>query len=390
MIDKTSNFYIWTRFVQCYTSVVVRSTTKAQAAQIAMRLRGRDMDGLYAKRIPGLDTIRAFAVGLVILSHFGLPVNGGVGVLAFFVLSGFIITWLLLSENEPSLARFYKNRVARILPPFFGYAALAMTYSYVRGLPMPWEPFMAATLYCMNYYHALFNRDSTVFSHCWSLAVEEQFYILWPIIFVTFRRDHRNLVRFLVVSIIVTWALRLTLWFGFDVPDSYLYRALENRADQLAIGCLLAISLKHGYLVRFFSSYSKYLIAPTIGLLWLVASGDQDLDLRYSVCWIVDAILVAALIPQMIVTNVDWAPISYLGQISYGLYLFQQLLLHPITKATEQLPVAVQLLASSGTVIAVSAVSYHLWEQPIRRFIRGLRWRTTDTSVGISGDQASP
>src|SRR5271154_5432023 len=87
--------------------------------------------GLNQKHLPGLDGIRAIAVSVVIFYHSGLPVPGGTGVLLFFVLSGFLITWLLLEEDKNtggiSLRNFYARRTLRILPPFYVYAAVLIT-----------------------------------------------------------------------------------------------------------------------------------------------------------------------------------------------------------------------------------------------------------------------
>src|SRR2546429_4323389 len=128
---------------------------------------------LTQSRIPGLDAIRALAVMLVIVYHFGFDnFNGAFGVQLFFVLSGFLITWLLLAENERagriSLSGFYRRRAARILPAFYGYVLLGIMYGYLRAETTPWGAVIASSLYVMNYYHGITHLSDSYLSHCWS------------------------------------------------------------------------------------------------------------------------------------------------------------------------------------------------------------------------------
>jgi len=117
--------------------------------------------------------------------HFGVnQVPGDLGVSAFFVLSGFLITWLLLKEDsrmgEVSLTRFYTRRVLRIFPAYYTFLGLSFVIDHLRH--DTWSPALrnSAILYVVNYFNALHGHPNTSIAHAWSLAVEEQFYLFWP------------------------------------------------------------------------------------------------------------------------------------------------------------------------------------------------------------------
>lgn len=158
-----------------------------------------DLDSkLSHSHIPALDGIRAVAVFLVIGSHFGFAlVPGTQGVMIFFVLSGFLITWLLLKENERygsvSLAGFYKRRTLRIFPAFYVYWLIVVTLLIGTGRAVPWPHAWSSLLYVSNYYSAINGDPNNGFSHTWSLAIEEQFYLLWPLVFLMLRANLRKM-----------------------------------------------------------------------------------------------------------------------------------------------------------------------------------------------------
>jgi peptidoglycan/LPS O-acetylase OafA/YrhL len=131
---------------------------------------------LSHSHIPALDGLRAVAVFLVIIAHFGfVMVPGAHGVMIFFVLSGFLITWLLLKENERygtvSLAAFYKRRTLRIFPAFYAYWLLMITLLVGTGRAVLWRHAWRALFYTSNYYSAFRGDPNNGFSHTWSLAI---------------------------------------------------------------------------------------------------------------------------------------------------------------------------------------------------------------------------
>src|SRR6266568_3863839 len=154
---------------------------------------------LGGSRLPALDGLRAVAVGVVMVYHFGInAVPGDLGVSAFFVLSGFLITWLLLKEHgttgDVSLRQFYTRRVLRIFPA------------------------PSALLYLVNYFNALHGHPTTSIAHAWSLGIEEQFYLLWPLLLLGLLQGGvARVARALVFLIVVVVAWRCVLLFGLHV-----------------------------------------------------------------------------------------------------------------------------------------------------------------------------
>ena len=212
------------------------------------RLPASLAQGLDRSHLPSLDGLRAIAAFLVVLYHCFLPaLPGGMGVLAFFVLSGFLITWLLLKEEERygkvSLKLFYVRRSLRIFPAFYAYWLLLMGAHVIARKQIAMGQAIASLFYVGNYYQAIVGDPQTGLSHTWSLGVEEQFYLLWPITFLWLKGNGRR-VRFLLWSIAGVWLYRELLVLVIHAPQQYIYEAFDTRADHLMIGCLLAVALR--------------------------------------------------------------------------------------------------------------------------------------------------
>jgi peptidoglycan/LPS O-acetylase OafA/YrhL len=340
--------------------------------------------------------MRAIAAFLVVFNHFGIPyVSGGLGVLMFFVLSGFLITWLLLRENDErgmiSLRKFYIRRSLRIFPAFYCYAAVLFGIIMVRHTR--WVPAQAlsALLYCNNYYQALNGDPETGFSHTWSLAIEEQFYLLWPMAFLAFRGNYRRLGRFLASAVLAVWIYREVLIFVFRVNQGYIYEAFDTRADHLMIGCLLAVALRAKLVPRFWSVITggPWAAAVTAGLLALssLAEGAYGHQYRDSVSFIVNPVLTAIWIPQLIALRhsalwswMSWTWVRYLGRISYSVYLYQQLLVGVPKKLLPHSAVIWQLGAAVALIVAIASLSHYVVERPFLR----LKARFQQTAAGAA------
>lgn len=335
---------------------------------------------LAQSQIPALDGIRAIAVGLVILYHFGIPrVPGGHGVMMFFVLSGFLITWLLLKENERtgtiSLGAFYRRRVLRIFPAFYAYWFGLVVLLTLAGKPILWPHAAASFVYLTNYYNAVFGDPNTGFSHTWSLAIEEQFYLLWPFAFLRLRNDLRRMTHFLVGLIGAVWIYRIVLVAVFDVNQGYIYAAFETRMDSLMAGCLLAVLLRRGVMMPLWEKLASSipLLALALGALLVSIYGGGGWFPRYRdvVGFALDPLIIAVIIVQLIglsahpaIRWIDSRPLLFLGRISYSLYLYQQVTLEPIRKLFGGQPLAVQLFAALAVTIAFATGSYYLIERP--------------------------
>ncbi len=354
------------------------------------------LPNLSSSRIPALDGLRAIAVFLVIFYHFTYRwVPAGLGVLAFFVLSGFLITWLLLKENEKtgaiSISGFYKRRALRIFPAFYCYWGVWLFLLLVtgHGHKVSWPDVMSAFFYVSNYYQALFHPAASFVSHSWSLAIEEQFYLLWPLSFYFGRRNLKRLTWYLAGLIGFVWVYRLVLTLILHVDYSYIYRAFDTRIDHLMIGCLTAIIIKRGALQPLWRMISAHRCLPLVTILLLAASSYYSVNSRaylYVGGFALEPLLVAILMIQLITFSrtpawgwFDSKPMRYLGQISYSLYLYHPAVGYQVFKRLagiafwEKLGIAVLL------TIAVASASYYLIEKPFLR----LKDRLSFSSIGL-------
>jgi peptidoglycan/LPS O-acetylase OafA/YrhL len=340
---------------------------------------------LAQSHIPALDGLRAVSVFTVIAYHFGfVRVPGDLGVSAFFVLSGFLITWLLLKEDRetgrPSLTRFYTRRVLRIFPAYYAFLALSFVIDYLRQ--DQWSPALrnSAIFYVVNYFNAFHGDHNTSVKHAWSLAIEEQFYVLWPLAFLLLRRQGARATVRVVVWIIATVVIwRSTAFLVLGASPAYVYNAFETRFDNLAIGCLLALLLERGYLRRAIDATAHLNWLPVLTLVLLVISRVfMPASYHYSAGFTVDATLIAILIVQILQRYhqrlwswLELPIVQYLGTISYPLYLYHGWGL-AAARRLDMLPQGVQFLAGSLICIAVASGSYFIVERPFLRLKRHL------------------
>jgi peptidoglycan/LPS O-acetylase OafA/YrhL len=351
---------------------------------------------LRRSHLPALDGIRAISVLLVMAYHFGVKgVPAGLGVGAFFVLSGFLITWLLLREFEReqdvSLRSFYLRRALRIFPAYFVFVGLALAWDLLRGRGLwPSLDLFTALSYTTNYLNA-FNGHSSEIAHAWSLAVEEQFYLLWPLGFLFLRR--RGLRRLatvtgLVIVTVVCW--RSWLYLSLGVGSAYVYNAFDTRIDNILVGCLLAIVVVSGRGREIVGRLAPNALAPvlTVLLLWYSTTGSNRY--HYSIGFTVDAMLIAVFIAQLLQRSaspawrwLDSRVATTLGVLSYPMYLYHVHALDVGRKVGSFPPV--QFLAGTLATIAIASVSYRIVEQPFLRLKNRLG---RENAVGLEGSLA--
>ncbi len=334
------------------------------------------------RNLPSLDGLRTIAVFLVVFYHSGLPINGGLGVLMFFVISGFLITWLLLQEEKRwgniSLKLFYIRRTLRIFPAFYVFWLLVVVGFTIFGKHIHLGQAAASFFYLTNYYQALLGDPESALSHTWSLAIEEQFYLLWPLMFLLLRDPGRRM-RALLVAIPCLWLYRIVAVLVFHVWQGYVYEALDMRADHLLIGCLLATVLFQKAAPRLVGGLGKYpwLIWITLTLLALSSVAPRLLHqvFRYRdlVGFIVDPVLTAILIVQGLTFSgnsarwLNWGWMRFLGRMSYSIYLYQQITLSPVRHFLKSVPLPIQLILSIANCLLFSAASFYIVEQPFQK-----------------------
>jgi peptidoglycan/LPS O-acetylase OafA/YrhL len=307
-------------------------------------------DTLY---IPSLDGIRAVSFFLVFFSHAGLGglVPGGFGVSIFFLLSGFLITTLLRTEfaryRRISLRNFYLRRVLRILPPLYVVLALAMVLSS-SGPGAPGIPFagtLAQALQVSNYYeiyasHMLTMPGSGVL---WSLAVEEHFYLVFPLLYLwmcpRFSVGRQSLTLLTLCAAALAWRFILHLHFHADFVRTYY--ATDARFDSILFGCLFAIAANpvlHDPLHGWFLRRMKWLVPLCVVVLlgtFLVREQSFRETLRYTLQGL-------ALIPLFIaaihyqkswpVLFLNLPVVRFLGVLSYTLYLCHDVIMETVAR----------------------------------------------------------
>lgn len=347
------------------------------------------IDTLLGRRhIPIFDGIRGIAMFFVIVAHSGLVwVPADLGVSMFFVISGFLITWLLLKEQEStggiSLRDFYVRRTFRIFPAYYAFLAFSLAVDTVQG--DRWSAWRIASNfgYFTNYYNAALGHPSNSTAHIWSLAVEEQFYLLWPVAFIALSRLGQQAMKQALLGIVVLVAAWRT--FGFVVLDlgpSYAYNAFDTRLDNLAIGLLMAVWAHDPRFVRGALRLVKHWWAPVPTFLLLLASRLLTPPwYHYGPGLTVDALLIAVLFVQLMQLSearpwkfIDLPLLRWLGTISYPCYLYHQWGLGLGHKFHALSPLG-QFLVGLVATIGFGAGSWYVIEKPMlavrRRFVTG-------------------
>lgn len=344
---------------------------------------------LAGRHLPALDGMRAVAVFIVIAYHGGLgAVPGDLGVSAFFVLSGFLITWLLLREwradGSVSLRRFYVRRTLRIFPAYYVFLAVSFVLDRIRNDPWPDGLTAAAAGYAVNYYNALHGHPPTAIAHAWSLGVEEQFYLLWPAVFLLLaRRGVRVLLPAVAGLVVAVLVWRSFLFLVGGVGTAYVYNAFDTRFDNLGVGCLLAICVERPWFDAVARTVARRVWLPLVTIVLLVWSRvGIGSAYHYSLGFTVNALLIAVLIVQLLQlsrrTLWSWLehPVTrFLGVLSYSLYLYH---IWGIGAGHQLrfLPPGLQFLAGVLASIALASGSYFVIERPFlalkRRFEVGV------------------
>lgn len=337
------------------------------------------------KSIPALDGVRALAVLSVILWHLGVRFAAGIhGVMAFFVLSGFLITWLLLAENEQtgtvSLRKFYIRRALRIFPAFYVFWIVYVVLAAMVLHRTEWPSYISSLLYVSNYYAALTAPAHVAMAHTWSLAVEEQFYLIWPFLFLHFRSDLRRLTRLLVGFLICVWIYRAFLFYRLHVPPTWLGVAFETRADHLVVGCLLAVLIKRRAISPFLRAITTSPLLPVVtmallaGSIYLGSGSETNPAYLYTVGFCVDPLLLGILIMQWIVLTpspmwrwLDSPWMRFAGRISYPMYLYHWLIDYVLVRWVQGWPVIVSVLVGIGVSVLLATLSYYIVERPFLR-----------------------
>lgn len=339
---------------------------------------------LLHHHIPALDGVRGLAVSLVVLQHSGLAVGGRIGVDLFFVLSGFLITGILLREQDETgrigLRNFYARRVLRLFPALFLMVVVVTAFVAIVHPTQLWMTVQNAgsiLLYFFNWVLVWQMPDATLhqsmFSHVWSLSVEEQFYLLWPLVLIIaarFRAPHTVLATIIAAGILYPAIGRAAI--ADSAPELQIYFRSDMRFDGLMFGAAVALLTQTCHSRPRFSTLLAILGWAALAII-LVMARTELLETGALYQWgftlvnFCGAALIASLVwcpAQQLQKLMSLAWLRWLGVISYGIYLWHW----PVFRALRPLEGGwTRKVTEIALSILIAALSYYLME---RRFLR--------------------
>lgn len=360
---------------------------------LAAQLETEPVQPATQRYFPGIDGLRALAVVSVILYHANLPgARGGfLGVEVFFVISGYLITSLLLTEwqrvGRIHLLGFWWRRARRLLP------ALAVLLLSVLGYTAVFQPQVlakldreiAATLAFVTNWYLIFTETSyfeqaersALLQHLWSLAVEEQFYLFWPLLFVIGMRTLRpRLLGGLTLAGALASTLLMAVLYQPEVDPSRIYYGTDTRVSGLLFGATLALLLPFATDARHLQQWRTDVFdsAGLIGMVGLLACLhmlDEFQPLLYQGGFAVVALLTLLVIVAirrggLIAALLNQPPLVWIGQRSYSLYLWHWPIFTAARLSFGSTSNPLMLIGCVVTTGLAADLSYRLIEQPLR------------------------
>jgi peptidoglycan/LPS O-acetylase OafA/YrhL len=347
-------------------------------------------------RLPALDGLRALAIALVIGFHANLPGfrGGGLGVTIFFVLSGYLITGVLLkpgASTSQGLRRFYARRALRLFPAlsvvvlFCVVYATAILHGHARSFLLLES--LTSITYTTDFYlgRGRSTPDFGLLGHTWSLAIEEQFYLVWPWLLLLVVRGRRS--AYARAGATLAFALLFTVWRAYLSSRhlaAHVGLNIDAQADCLLIGCSLALALPAARHILVARHQRLVTGAALLGMVFIVVMGaSQDLhrmiplDLIYLVVSLSTAAIIVRLVvpPQGAVScRFLWLfslrPVVWMGVVSYSLYLWHRVVFEvfrqsfAITTMRQRLEFGPLMLL---LVFLAASASYYRVERPFLR-----------------------
>jgi peptidoglycan/LPS O-acetylase OafA/YrhL len=344
-----------------------------------------------------LDGLRALAVAAVIAEHSGVlvahrRVQGSFGVCVFFVISGYLITGLLVAEHDRTgrigVRAFYRRRWARLMPALATVVAVSVAWLLATGVPVRtwWAGLVGALGYVTDFLEITpaYPHISENFEWSWSLAIEEQFYLVWPALLIAllalglrFGRARTPVLVACAVVVLGAWIDRAHMG-SVRVSAQRLNFSFDSHMDQIAFGALIAIVTGGRVLGSRLRRALDVLGLVAIGLLTVATLHDQwvrrytlDPD-GYTQVTVLSVLVVLALVVApsgLLARPLSWPPLVHLGKLSYGLYLWNMLAVNVFVYAFghQPAPGGWALLPWLVVLVAVAELSYRLVEQPLRR-----------------------
>lgn len=331
------------------------------------------------RRFEGLDGLRAVAIALVIWHHIGRNETAyferAIGVTVFFVLSGYLITLRLFREQEStgriSLPRFLLRRSLRIFPLY--YAVLGLYVFLVSRLEVGTRsgaqffgnlPFYAT--FTINWFGEYTPGRPVIFAFAWTLSVQEQFYLLWPVLLRFLRKRHAVIFPF--VFLVAGEFADSGIGAGTGAPG-VLYRLLQSLDSPIFVGVLLAYVFESRRGFRVALALAGGPVAVPLGVLLVAAiplvPGLPREVLDLGVAYLVAAILLAPVGSLPVLGN---RAVGHIGRVSYGMYLFHMLVLNAIRRPVPGLGAATLFGLTFALSTLAASLSYRYFERPVQRF----------------------
>ncbi len=344
-----------------------------------------------SRSIPSLDGVRGIAVCLVFFAHSGLEnlLPGGLGVTIFFVLSGYLITTLMVGEyrltGSINYAAFYLRRLMRLMPPLLIVTALAGALSALSLIEggFSGKGVLSVLFYFSNYY--AINHDfqglPAGMGVTWSLAVEEHYYLFYPPLAYLLLRIGKIRLSAMVLSILCMGVLAWRCWLALHgASEAYLGMATDTRIDAILVGSLMGFSCNPWLAPdRFHNGRRQWAVAAVCCLTLLATLLYRAEFFRLTVRYTLQSLAIAPLIYLSIARSGHGAfrwlnsrPMVYLGTVSYTIYLSHQVILYFVERQWPQLGWAATTVATACIALAV-AESMRRWvEQPCVKLRRRL------------------
>ena len=346
--------------------------------------------------VAGLDGIRAVSIIGIMANHSGLgwAAGGFISVNVFFVLSGYLITALLVKEWLRSgtirLKQFWARRARRLLPALFVLLIGIALYAWLLAPPDTRGSLRTnslATLFYFSNWHQIFSGQSyfaqtavqSPLLHTWTLAIEEQFYLVWPLVVIGVLKWQKRLRPLLALTVVmaVASAVEMALLFHAGADPSRLYYGTDTHAEDLLLGAIVALALAHrrpASSARGKRAMSMLVVAAAagFGIEWIRLTESSGFPYRggFLVCDVLVALVILGVVqaPRGIPARVlGWRPLAYIGKVSYGLYLWHWPVILTLTAGRTGL-VGWQLFGlRSVTSFGLAVLSSHFVEVPIRR-----------------------
>lgn len=351
---------------------------------------------------PELDGLRGLAILGVLATHSfnsRFP-GGGIGVDVFFFLSGFLITSLLLNEwsrhGRIDLKKFWMRRALRLIPALLIFIPAAVAVALLiddDAVSDAISSGLSTLFYMANIWRILGLPAIEPLRHTWSLSIEEQFYLLWPVgLWLLLRRgtSPKVIAAVTAIPILLLPLWRIFLHYQVGVSTRRIRFGPDTRADVLLMGCVLAMILSWHLMPKLLESRAaRYALWPGLGFLgaWVLVGDEASTHVLiwgYTATGVACAILVINAISTRSVrfrAILRWRPLAWLGKVSYGFYLWHYLVISAIRKGQPAMSDIAVLAIAVPVALILTTASWRLVEKPFLK----LKGR-----YSVSGPPATP